>query len=272
MSGATLSATALGAPLQIEVGDVIAVLFFFGVGLFLIYKGFDEYRAGRLIRDTATEKVRSAAVGRTELKGTAKPDDEVFERPFTDGECLYAHYEISEEHEDHSHDPDDPGTDTTWTTVDSGTWVTDFYLEDDTGEILVEPEADAKFEVSDEYTTTYRVHEHESEPPEVREFLEETASTTPTSHHERRYTEEVIPPSESAYVLGGAEPREDGSGANEDQLVIRRDGGSNRFIISDMIEDELTSSLSRRAPFLIVLGLVFSSIALYVLLTELGIA
>lgn len=228
MTGITLPASALPTAPQAEGGDVIAALFFFGVGLFLIYKGFDEYRTGRLVRDTATEKVRSAAVGRTELKGTAEPDDEVFERPFTDGECLYAHYSIREEREDPSHDSDDHGSDTEWVTVDSGTWVTDFYLADDTGEVLVEPEADAKFEVSEEYTTTYRVHEHESEPPEVREFLAETASADPTSHHEREYTEEVIPPDESTYVLGGAEPREDGSGDNEDRLVIRRDGGSDR--------------------------------------------
>lgn len=39
-----------------------------------------------------------------------------------------------------------------------------------------------------------------------------------------------------------------------------------------MSEEELTSSLSRRAPLFIVLGLGMSSIALYALLGEMGLA
>lgn len=251
-------------PLQIEVDTVLVLVFLFGLGLLSIYHGYDEYRAGRLIRDTGTETVRSAAVGRTELEGTATPRGTVLDRPFTEGDCLYASYQIREERED------DDG-DTTWATVDHDTWVTDFSLDDGTGAILVEPDVSAKFEISDENSTRISVGKGQPEPPEVAEFLEHGTHVQPTAMYNRRYVEEVIPPGESVYVLGGAEIRADAEGRDEDQLVVRRDEGSDRFIVSDMPEDELTSTLSRRAPVLILLGLGMSAFSLYALLHHLGI-
>lgn len=251
-------------PLQVDVEGVLVLLLMFGLGLVLIYKGFDEYRAGRLIRDTATETVRAAAVGRTELTGTARPAGTVLSRPFTDGDCLYAHYRIREEREDGDGD-------SSWSTLDSDTWVTDFHLDDGTGEILVEPELSAKFEISDEHTTTITVGERQSTPPAIVEFLEQGTDVDPTSRCKRRYVEEIIPPGESVYVLGGAEIRANGDGRDADDLVVRRDGGSDRFVISDMTEEQLTTTLSRRAPLMILLGLAMSAVTLYVLLVELGV-
>jgi len=253
-----------GMPLQIDIGDLFFVLLFFFLGLYLVYKGFDEYRASRLIRDTATETVRSVAAGRTELTGTAKPDDTLFHRPFSDGECLYANYRIREKRDKSGQEGSE------WTTVDSDTWVTPFYLDDETGEIRVEPEAMAKFEISDEHTTTVTVGSGQREPPEIREFLEEVSSASSGSR-KRRYIEKVIPPEESVYVLGGAEQRETEEGANEDRLAIRRDGGSDRLIISDMSEGKLTSTLTYRAPMLILIGLVVSAGCLYALLQMFGV-
>lgn len=257
-------ATAGAGPLQIELDGLLVLVLLFGLGLLMVYRGFDEYRAGRLIRDTATETVRAAAVGRTELVGTARPAGTTLARPFTDGDCLYASYQVREERED------DDG-DTSWATVDHDVWVTDFLLDDGTGEISVEPEASAKFEVSDEHSTTITVAEGASPPPRVAEFLEQGTDVEPTSGNERRYVEEVIPPGESVYVLGGAELRQAEGGANEDRLVVRRDGGSDRFIVSDMTEKQLTSTLSKRAPMMIVAGLAMSAFSLYFLLSGLGV-
>lgn len=252
------------APVQIELDALLVLLGMFGMGLLLIYKGFDEWRAERLIRDTATETVRAAAVGRTELAGTAVPAGMTLDRPFTDGDCLYASYRIQEERET------DDGT--KWVTIDSDTWVTDFYLDDGTGKILVEPEVSAKYEISDENTTTIVVPEGRAAPDEIAEFLRQGTDVDPASGEKRKYWEEVLPPNEAVYVLGGAEMREAAGGANEDRLVIRRDGGSGRFIISDMTEERLTKTLSRRAPLMILFGLLLSTVTLYALLTEMGVA
>lgn len=258
-----VAASVAAVPMQ-GVFDVGFVLLFFLLGLFMVYKGFDEYRTSRLIRDTATETVRAVAAGRTELTGTALPIDTVFHRPFTDGEAVYAHYEIRER--------DDSGSDgSDWRTVDMDTWVAPFVLEDDTGRIRVEPEVTAKFEISDEHSTTITVGEGQAPPPAIQQFLEEVAGVGP-GDDKRKYVEEVIPPETSVYVLGGAEQRDEEAGTNADRLVVRRDAGSDRFIISDMSEDELTTTLTYRAPLLVLIGLATSSVCLYVLLDMAGVA
>lgn len=251
-------------PLQVDVVDLAFVLGFFVIGLFMVYKGFDEYRASRLVRDTATARVRSVAAGRAELTGTVVPIDTVFHRPFTDGECVYARYTIRE-HEESGSDGSD------WRTVDTDTWIAPFYLEDGTGRIRVEPEVTAKFEISDANSTTITVGAGESPPPAVQSFLDGVDGVGP-GNDKRRYEEEVLPTGSSVYVLGGAEQRDEETGANEDRLVVRRDDGSGRFIISDMAEAELASTLTYRAPLLILVGLGLSTVCLYVLLDMVGVA
>lgn len=250
--------------LEISVDGVVVLVIFFGLGLLMIYNGFQEYRVSRLIRDTATETVNAAAVGRTELVGTARAAGMTFAQPFTNGEALYVDYEIQEEREDSDGD-------SSWTTLDHDTWVTPFDLDDGTGEIRVEPEVSAKFEISEAYTTSLDVSDGESAPAAVQEFLEQGTDVDPISHNRRRYRQEIIPPGETVYVLGGAEVREESEGRDEESLVIRRDSGSGRFVISDMTEKSLTSTLSRRAPLQILLGLGLSAVSLFLLLNELGV-
>lgn len=251
-------------PLEVSIDGVAFLVFLFGLGLFLIYQGFKEYRVGRLIRDTATETVKGAAVGRTELEGTAKPAGTLLDRPFTEGDCVYADYQIQEEREDSDGNK-------SWSTLDHDTWVTNFALDDGTGEVLVEPAVTAKYEISEENTTTLVVGEDQSEPREVAQFLRHGTAVDPSTQHKRRYREEIIPPGKSVYVLGGAEIRTDQEGREEERLVVRRDGGSDRFVISDMPEKQLTTTLSRRAPIMILFGLAFSAISLFILLKELGV-
>lgn len=250
-------------PLQVDVLDFGWVSLFFVLGLYMVYKGFDEYRVSRLILDTGTERVRSVAVGRTELAGRAREAETVFHRPFTDGECLYAHYTVAER------DNSDDGSE--WNTVDTDTWVAPFDLEDDTGRIRIEPTPTTKFEISDANTTEIVVGEGDSPPPAIRAFLDGVASVGP-SHEKRKYTQEIIPTDATVYVLGGAEERDGADGANQDRLVIRRDDGSGRFVVSDMSQDELATTLTRRAPLLILVGLGMSVVCLYVLLSMLGLA
>lgn len=253
-----------GILLEISVDGLVVLVVFFGLGLLMIYNGFREYQVGRLIRDTATETVNAAAVGRTELVGTAKSAGMTFAQPFADGEALYVDYQIQEEREDSDGD-------TSWTTIDHDTWVTPFLLDDGTGSIRVEPEVSAKFEISEKYTTSLDVSEGGSAPGAVQEFLEQGTDVDLISQNRRRYRQSVIPPGESVYVLGGAEVRTEGEGRDEDNLVIRRDGGSERFVISDMTEEKLTTTLSRRAPVQIALGLGLSAFSLFLLLKELGL-
>lgn len=286
MTVGVLSGTVVGSWLpallstQSDSSDnIIVVAIFFAVGLYLIYNGFQKWQRKRLMQDTPTEKVRSAAVGRTELSGTAKPIEGIgtLKQPFTDGECLVATYTVEEWEEDH----DDDGPDGHWNTIKSGTIYNPFELDDGTGSIRVEPEADATYEISEQFRTRFRVGAGRTPPDEVvaffqREFDDDEdegflggllgGGPGARGSDRRRYTQEVIPPGESLYLLGGAEPRAGASGSNADQLVLGRDSGSDEFIISDQTEEELVSGYKWLAPAQIAGGIALSAAMLYFLL------
>jgi hypothetical protein len=72
----------------------------FLAGFALMWRAIRYYRIGRTVLDTPTERVRSASVGRTELEGRAEPAEYVVDRPFSEGQCLYADDRIKQRAED----------------------------------------------------------------------------------------------------------------------------------------------------------------------------
>lgn len=252
------------------LGSIVILSVCFLAGILLIHHGFRTYQTSRLIRDTPRSTVQSMAVGRTELEGVARPADEIIDRPFTSDECLYARYEIEEYRED---------TDGTreWTTIDRGTFVTPFYLEDETGRVLVDADYETSFELSDANETVIEVSRGDDEPPEVAAFLTEHASVNGRIDDvgnsifdgRRRYIQRVLPIGSSAYVFGGARVRDGVDGTNQDRLVIDTDDSTDRFIVSDRDADSLAGALGRRAPLTIAVGLVVSALCLYMLLAVL---
>ena len=157
-----------GLPLNAHTGDSGLVYFLgfgFLVGLAAIYYGAKRWRVGQLLRNTATERARSVAVGRTEVDGVCREVGLTYEQPYADGECVYRHWEVEEYERTAGED-----NDREWKTVDAGTDVAPFFVEDDTERILVDTTQAPLFEISDEnsYSTTVGAG---SEPPEeVRSF------------------------------------------------------------------------------------------------------
>lgn len=261
-------------PLQSDSGvNPLVPLFIVGFGLLLVYGGFRKWQQRRLIEDTPTEKVRSAAVGRTELSGTVEPIDGVgtLEQPFTDGQALVATYEVEEWREDH----DDNSR---WETIERDTRVTPFELDDGTGRMRVEPESDATIEISDGNTTQFRVGANETPPDEVVAFFEREygadedaglvqkvlqAGPGARDSDRRRYTQEVIPPGEDVYLLGGARPADGARGSNAERLVLGHDEGSGEFIISDMGESEIVSGYKWAAPAMMAGGIALGAVGVY---------
>ncbi len=267
-------------------GDSGAALFVgFLIGLYLVYDGFGKWKTKRLIQDTPTEKVRSMAVGRTELAGVARSDGETIEAPFTDEECLYVDWEIEEWRKD----PDE--ADHEWQTIASGTRTVPFDLDDGTGEVLVRArEGNATFEISDENQTRFTTDRSESPPAEVREFIERhdrnddgtsvfgdasdglgdliDGDAIGYSNRRRRYTQRVLPDESEVYVLGSAVPRETGGGmetGQADLLEMTRDE-LDKFLVSDRTEEELERYYGKRGPLQIVGGIGLSAVCLALLL------
>jgi DNA/RNA endonuclease YhcR with UshA esterase domain len=134
---------------QTEIAAFAGLAFL--VGAVVMWLGTKRFRTGRLIQNTPPENVRAVAVGRTELHGTARDAGVTFDQPFTEGECLFYSYEIEQYEKKRTTDSDgNTETERTWNTTSSHSIAAPFYLEDDTGEMLVVANAGADFEVSDE--------------------------------------------------------------------------------------------------------------------------
>lgn len=264
-------------------------LFLFAGGLFAIYWGWTRYRRYTLIRDTPTATTRSMAVGRVELEGRARPAEEPFSAPFTDEECVYADWRV----EEYRYDPDDDRHE--WESIASGELRASFFLEDDTGRVLVKADDGADFDLSADVQTTIEVGGSESPPPAVAAFIEaergDVDLTTVLGEavgslvevftddgrighasNRRRYVQQILPAGESVYVFGSAQPvpvsavpdRE--AGANEDLLAVEADGGTDLFLVSDRKEETLAGYYSRMAPVAIVGGLAASAVGLFFIL------
>jgi hypothetical protein len=266
-----------------EGGLLIALVVGFFFGLYLIYDGFNKWQTKRLIEDTPTEKVRSMAVGRTELEGVAKSVDDTVEAPFTDEECLHIDWEIEEWRKDNDDD------DYHWETIARGARSVPFYLDDGTGKVPVRAtEGDPTYEISDANRWRTTVGRGGSQPPEVREFIERHDSRHDdtsffeepvdaltdlvqsgqigSSNRKRRYSQEILPEESSIYLLGSAVPRDATDGGEQSLLEITRTESLDKLLLSDRSEEELESYYSKRGPLEIVGGLALSAICLGVLL------
>ncbi len=262
----------------------------FGGGLFAIYWGWKRYRRYMLIRDTPTEKVRSMAVGRTELEGTVRVDGEPMDAPFTDDPCVFASWTIRE----YRYDSEDDEYE--WQTIASGDDSRDFYLEDETGRVLVRAgKYDTDFDISSDNEVTISVDGSQTPPPEIREFIHDerddwdlkqlldnplgaitdaisSDGSVGGTSNDRRYSQTILPIDSHIYLLGRAEPRpiDEASdrqvGANEDLLEMIPDSATGLFLISDRKEEKLASYYSKMAPVAIFGGLALSAVCLYFLL------
>lgn len=241
----------------------------FVIGLLITYGGFSVWKRKRLIQDTPTETVRSAAAGRTELTGTGTALGEPLRRPFSDGVCLAAAYEIERWH------IDDDGSD--WQTVDRGTVAEPFQLDDGTGTMHVNADRDAQYHFEDAHTRKRTVERSEPEPDRIRQFLQSRSDLDGQPDEDgvicdakRRYVEEWIPPDTELYLFGSAEPT-DGSDTNSAGLVLRRDESADRFIVSSKGERELVDEARWQAPAWMAFGIAFSAFGLYTLLGSVGV-
>jgi len=225
-----------------------ALLAFVG-GIYLVRKGFKRWRQRLLIRDTPTELAQSLSVGPSEIKGTAVIDDlTTMSAPFSEEECVVAKYEVEEYYES----DDSSG----WKTVDEGVVHTPFYVEDETGKVLVEPHDDATYDLEPEDWSNVYVDSANRGPGPVQQFVEWNEDLSYPSdaggkENDRKYQQNLIRDGESVYVFGTTHPRDDADSAasNAERLKIRKTDENSSlsepmYMISD---DDEKSLINRRA-------------------------
>lgn len=161
-----------------------------GIGLF--FYGFRLLQRRRLILDTPFSKIRSAAMGMVEINGLAAGPYTMI-APITARPCYYYRTQVWEWKQS--------GKNKTWVRVAGECMHVPFYVDDNTGHMLIDPRGadldlhrDFEQEFSDSFFTT-----KDPAPDNVRTFLARHGVST---FNKLKVEESCIKPKNSLFILG----------------------------------------------------------------------
>lgn len=223
--------------------------------LLCLWGNLRQLRRRRLLIDTPTSKTLGVFVGLVELKGTAET-----EAPFTsflaERVCVLYGWSVEESWSrtvTETYTDKDGKTQTRtriesgWTTVASGGKSAPFYLQDDSGIILVRPD-DAQWEMSSFFDETVS-------PLEGLYYAKGPACAVPDSDHRRRFVERGIALHANLFVIGPARERADIVAPE-----IAADKKAEIFLISVRSEEKVRSGMAGWAWLWGVLGFLLSCV------------
>ncbi len=201
----------------------------------MFWRGFKLFHQKKLIENIPTSKVRSMAVGLVELSGKAQAAKELLTSPFSMASCVYFQYRVQEQRSS--------GKNSYWATVASYQSPQLFYLEDETGRVLVYPQgAELHLDVDYQYRTGGF---GTGDSIAFREGMKRIGISYQAFLGDKimRCEETLIRPEDPIYVIGQAFPSAIQSENNGESLMIGKGQGS-YFILSDKSEKEMLSSLA----------------------------
>lgn len=203
------------------------------LGLLFVGKGIWNMRSGIAISGTRGKSILSLSGGYIQLEGTAERARETVTAPFTGTECVA--YEASVEQYIVQN-----GSDNEWTSYHTSQEGAPFFVTDDSGSVLVEPDgADLQLSIdhthiSDSGTEPTGPYERYVQQYDIYTFDDEKISKV----HEVRYVERRVDIGETTSVMGTLVPgASDIPGASA--VVRSADEGflsrllSKSFVISD---------------------------------------
>ena len=182
------------AELRTEHGLKILALIFATMGLAFFVRGFRELQRRRFILDTPRSKIRSAALGLVEINGVAV-GPRTITAPITDRSAFCCRT-VLESLGRFDSDRGDNG----WTTVVDERRDTFFYLQDDTGMMLIDP-AGAELDIHQDYQAEHHDFLFVGEEGD-RRIVEFAARHNISANTGLRATQYCIKPHNALYVLG----------------------------------------------------------------------
>lgn len=231
-------------------GFVVFLFFIFLICVVVVIVGFRQLSRKRLIENLATSKIRSIAMGLVELKGKAVSAKETLVAPFSGKKCFRHSWVVEQEYHDkdgHTH----------WRTVQSGAEAVPFYLQDDTGKVLVSADK-AQLDMPSTFQEGSGIGK---EPPaRVKAFLDKKGIKWSgwIFNKPMRYRESAVEAGTALYVLGDATTNDDASlSANHTERIIVKKGRANLFFISTKEEKQITKWLGIGGWIAIILGIIF---------------
>jgi hypothetical protein len=207
----------------------------------------------RLIDNLPTSKVHGVFIGLVELKGAAQCEKPLVSY-LTERACVYYSYDIQERWSRLVTTTESDGRGGTrtvtrqesgWTTVDSRTESTPFYLQDDTGSLLVRPSG-ARIEalgVFDQTCSTFDALYYGKGP----------STRIMNSDGVRRFVETAIPLQAPLFVVGQARERQDVVAPE-----IAEGPQAREFLISVRTEEEVSGGLGWQIGLFFLLGAVMA--------------
>jgi len=234
-------------PLGLEHIFILASLVAFFVGAILLARGSKSFRRYHIVSKTATNEAADVSPGeKVELYGRATVSDQgTHKTPFSDDECLVCEYEVVEKR----------GKDEV---VDSGSAGMLFYVEDDTGKVLVDPDGVELYLPLDT-----QVEVKSKKPPsEIMGGYVDVGMNKARTEYRERY----LKPRGDVYVYGEA------VASDEHGVVIKRRNKNSVFLITDSSEGELRKSLLSKAVSYGAVGVVLMSMGVGVVFSISGLS
>jgi hypothetical protein len=255
-------------------GDTLYLFVLFIAGLYYMYTGLRKYLFLQKIEDTPVSKVGSAPAGLVELAGRAR-FKEPEKSPVSNAPSAY--WRITGEYFYQS------GKASGWKLFYTAESENLFYIQDDTGEMLVMPEG-ARIEIPSDVTYLGYISEHgwllkgpatmDGSVLKFIESLDADAKQLFRNYKEEniRVTEYIIRENEPIFVLGTATPADGTSGPeSQDLMVVRKGNYDSTLYITDSDESNVIGTVSSSMYLRIFGGFIVSAICLYLILVEMGV-
>ncbi len=210
------------------------------VGLFILYTGFKEWNKFKKVADTPTSKVRSMAAGLVELNGKVATIKKLVS-PITKHDCVY--YKV--EHQIYVRSKNGGS----WVTTSVKTDFQNFYLQDETGKVEVDPRQ-AELDIPSDYIT-----------PQLY------------MNGSQRDIEYFLAPGDAVYTLGTAKNKPGVKTAkNEENFIITKGDSDPFYYITDKKEKDVQASLSHGAEWQVGIGaVVFLASLAYLVYSFMGL-
>src|SRR5476649_1251897 len=223
------------------------------IAAFSLYASLRACWQRRLIDNLPTSKTQGVFIGLVELKGTVQCEQPLVSY-LAGTSCVYYSFDIEERWSRLVTETESDGkggtrtvtrTESGWTTVDSRIESTPFYVQDDTGSLLVRPEG-ARIEALGVFDQT-------CSPFDTLYYAKGPAGGIVDSDHVRHFSEKAVPLQAPLFIVGQARERQDIVAPE-----IAADPKASEFLVSIRSEEQVSSGLGWQILLLFLLGAVIA--------------
>ena len=252
----------------------------FGVALFL--PGLRNMKKKKLMQSLPTSKIRSLAIGITEIYGKVVPGKSgIMKSPFANHDCVGVKI-IIEEYQNGGENPP-------WVEVEKLVRGIEFFLQDDTGMVLVDLRgAELDIPVSNVFALDSRAgpppnflnflrkyninlgrHGYRTSSQRIKHFLRSDYEGALGRNNPMRYSESIIRPGDQLYVLGRADNypkfREGGAQHGVQDLMMQQSHNPNIYFISARSEKQILEKKNYKSIAQIFGGLLLIGGSLFLI-------